>query len=118
MYPQAASQVSIAFGLMELDSSGKVIRYCSEGCESIAATRESVIGKDFFNEVVPTGPGIGLKTQFDSFIAPGPNTFEKIERRYELAGQKVRVQLLFSRNVARSSAKNGFLVLARVTPEA
>ncbi len=107
---------NIAFGLLELDSTGTVIHFCSEGFGYVPLSRNNVIGKNFFTEIVAGEPGIDLKVQFEKFLTSESESLQKLDERYEFSGRPIRVQLLLSRKRKQDQSHDPLLALVRMTP--
>ncbi len=68
---QKEESAAIPFGLLELDGEGTVLHYSPAREPKRVAEAASIIGRNFFDEVVPVSPVKEFKTRFLRFMAIG-----------------------------------------------
>lgn len=111
-----AEPATIPYGLIELDSSGTVIRY-SPACEKNSEELPNIIGQNFFNEVAPFAEVKELKGRFLSFMAFG-DSIQRFSIKVPFNGQSVKIQILLARITEQTERRRERLALVRMMPEA
>lgn len=85
---------ALPFGAIQLDRSGKILRYNkSEGLIS-GRTPEQVIGRNFFNEIAPCAKGRALQKAFYEAVSHGQvNRVMDYTFDYKMAPTKVKIHI-------------------------
>jgi hypothetical protein len=106
--------VAPPLGLLELDPSGVVIRYAPTA--GVNLRRESVVGRDFFTEVMPAEQLYGFRARFLAFMDGG-----RLQERFALSvprdGGALRVQVVLAAHGEQGVGRRERLALVRITPE-
>lgn len=84
----------VAFGAIELDSQGKVLKYNAAEGDITGRKPEDVIGKNFFREVAPCTASPEFKGRFESGVRAGNlNTMFEYIFDYNMKPTKVKVHM-------------------------
>ena len=107
----------IPFGLLELDGQGIVVHF-SPARETGAGdgVRSAIIGKNFFDDVMPVLPVKEFKDRFLRFMAIGESV-QRFTIKFPFEQQDVRVQIMLARITERSERRSERLALVRLMPE-
>jgi photoactive yellow protein len=108
----------IPFGLLELDSQGTVVNYspARERVTGAGAPARHILGKNFFDEVMPVLPVREFKERFLRFMSFG-DSVERFTIRFPLEEREVRVQIMLARITERTERSSERLALVRFMPE-
>ena len=105
---------ALPLGLLELDPAGIVIRY--DPTPRACLRRESVVGRDFFTEVMPAEQLYGFRARFLAFMDGG-----QLQERFALSvprdGGALRVQVVLAAHGEQRPGRRGRLALVSITPE-
>lgn len=113
---QKAESSAIPFGLIELDGEGTVVHYSpAREPESYGETSD-IVGRNFFDEVVPVSPVKEFKTRFLRFMAIG-DSVQRFTIRFPFEHQDVRVQIMLARITERTENGRERLALVQLRPE-
>ncbi len=84
----------LAFGAIELDREGKILRYNSAESELTGRKPEDVIGKNFFDEIAPCTKRPEFYGRFRDGVEQGDlNTLFEYEFDYKMNPTKVKVHM-------------------------
>lgn len=84
----------LAFGAIELDRTGKVLRYNSAEGKITGRDPKAVIGKNFFTEVAPCTNRPAFRGEFDKGVAAGSmNTMFSYTFDYQMKPTQVKVHM-------------------------
>jgi len=84
----------LAFGAVQLDASGKVLKYNAAESSITGRTAASVIGRNFFTEVAPCTDGPAFKGVFDAGVKSGDlNALFEYVFDYNMAPTKVKIHM-------------------------
>lgn len=84
----------LAFGAIQLDSTGKILRYNAAEGDITGRNPEDVIGKNFFTEVAPCTDSPEFKGKFDEGVAKGEmSTLFEYVFDYQMTPTKVKVHM-------------------------
>lgn len=84
----------IAFGAIELDSNGKVLKYNVAEGDITGRKPEEVMGKNFFTQVAPCTDKAEFKGRFDAGVKSGDlNTMFEYVFDYKMKPTKVKVHM-------------------------
>jgi photoactive yellow protein len=105
------------FGLLELDGRGTVVHY-SPARENASGDweRDNIVGRNFFDDVVPVLPVKEFKDRFLRFMASG-DSVQRFTIRFPFEQQDVRVQIMLAHITERSERRSERLALVRLMPE-
>jgi photoactive yellow protein len=107
------------FGLLELDGRGTVVHYSSAREQQSAGRdweRESIVGRNFFDDVVPVLPVKEFKDRFLRFMSSG-DSVQRFTIRFPFEQQEVRVQIMLAHITERTDRRSERLALVRLMPE-
>ena len=102
-------------GLLELDPAGVVVRYAPT--PGVSLRRESVVGRDFFTEVLPAEQLCGFRPRFLAFMDGGQRSQERFALRVPRDGGALRVQVVLAASCEQKAGGRDRLALVRITPE-
>lgn len=84
----------VAFGAIELDSQGRVLKYNAAEGDITGRKPEEVIGKHFFREVAPCTSSPEFKGRFEAGVKAGNlNTMFEYIFDYKMTPTKVKVHM-------------------------
>ncbi|QJW85488.1 photoactive yellow protein [Ramlibacter terrae] len=84
----------LAFGAVQLDASGRVLKYNAAEASITGRTAASVIGANFFRDVAPCTNSPTFKGLFDAGVASGDlNTMFEYVFDYKMAPTKVKIHM-------------------------
>ena len=106
------------FGLLELDSAGKVVRYSPafEESDVAAPSRQEVIGHNFFEEIAPVEEVQDLKGRFLAFMAFGDSVV-RFNVRFTYKNFVVEGRILLARHRDHADVGGARLALVRLMPD-
>jgi hypothetical protein len=104
----------LPLGLLELDPRGVVIRYAPTA--GVSLRRESVVGRDFFTEVMPAGQLYGFRARFLAFM-DGRRLQERFALNFRREGGALRVRVVLAAHSEQRAGRRERLALVRITPE-
>lgn len=110
------SAAAIPFGLIELDGEGTVVHYSPAREPKREAEARSIVGRNFFDEVVPVSPVKEFKTRFLRFMAIG-DSVQRFTIRFPFEHQDVRVQIMLARITERTETGRERLALVQLKPD-
>ncbi|MCC5854828.1 MAG: photoactive yellow protein [Idiomarina sp.] len=85
---------SVAFGAIELDAQGKILKYNAAEGDITGRDPASVIGKNFFRDVAPCTNSTEFKGRFDEGVKNNNlNTMFEYTFDYEMKPTKVKVHM-------------------------
>ena len=90
-----AGQINdLAFGAIELDAKGKILKYNAAEAGITGRDAASVIGKNFFTEVAPCTSTPKFKGAFDAGVKSGDlNTMFEYVFDYKMTPTKVKIHM-------------------------
>ncbi len=89
-----ASQIDeLAFGAIELDNKGTILRYNQTEGAITGRSPEAVIGKNFFTAVAPCTNTPKFKGAFDKVVSEKASVMLEYTFDYEMAPTKVKVHM-------------------------
>ena len=84
----------LAFGAVQLDASGKILKYNAAEASITGRNAGSVIGSNFFTEVAPCTNAPNFKGVFDAGVKSGDlNTLFEYVFDYNMAPTKVKIHM-------------------------
>ena len=84
----------LAFGAVQLDASGKILKYNAAEASITGRNAASVIGRNFFTEVAPCTNAPNFKGVFDAGVKSGDlNTLFEYVFDYNMAPTKVKIHM-------------------------
>ncbi len=105
------------FGLLELDSRGTVVHYSPARAQQPGDwERDEIVGRNFFDDVVPVMPVKEFKDRFLRFMASG-DSVQRFTIRFLFKQQDVRVQIMLAHITERTERGSERLALVRLMPE-
>lgn len=110
------SRSKVPFGLLELDSSGAVIRY-SPAVEQLPDVQaKDVLGRQFFTEVVQNAQVKDFQARFHLFMAHG-QTIDRFSTTFDSEEGQIKVQIMLARINEKTENGSARLALVRIMPE-
>jgi photoactive yellow protein len=106
----------LPFGLLELDTSGAVIRYSPASEQNSDVKAHDVLGRHFFTEVVPNDQVKDFQARFHLFMAQG-QTVDRFSTVFDSEEGQVKVQILLARISEKTEQGSKRLALVRIMPE-
>lgn len=113
---RSSTLVNLPFGLLELDEKGTVIRYSPEADRHPGVPARNVLGRDFFNDVVPVERVRECQGRFHDFMAGSEPTWS-FTFSIRLERGAAQVQFLLARIDGRLAHGRNPLALVRIRPE-
>jgi photoactive yellow protein len=105
------------FGLLELDGRGTVVHYSPAREQQTGVwERDEIVGRNFFDDVVPVMPVREFKDRFLRFMASG-DSVQRFTIRFPFEQQDVRVQIMLAHITERTDRRSERLALVRLMPE-
>ena len=84
----------LAFGAVQLDASGKILKYNAAEAGITGRRAADVIGRNFFTEVAPCTNAPNFKGVFDAGVKSGElNTLFEYVFDYNMAATKVKIHM-------------------------
>lgn len=84
----------LAFGAVQLDASGKILKFNATEASITGRNAASVIGRNFFTEVAPCTNAPNFKGVFDAGVKSGDlNTLFEYVFDYNMAPTKVKIHM-------------------------
>lgn len=109
---------ALPVGVIVLDQGGKVIRYNAQEQALSHRSRESVLGKSFFDEVAPCTRASDLAPAFGRYVAEGGSLAEDIQLQFPFphypTPREVRLRL---RGFSSRATRFAFLLVEDITEE-
>ena len=96
-------QQVIPLGLWELDSAGRVLHHEPEDDRG-AFQRSEVIGRNFYDEVMPIAQAQEMKKQVERFLS-GSTSAHSFDLDVEAEGERVRTRNLLGRISGKSKSQ-------------
>lgn len=85
---------SLAFGAVEVDATGKILKYNTTEASITGRNKNDMIGKNFFNEVAPCTKTDTFYGKFKEGVAKGDlNVMFEYTFDYNMAPTKVKVHM-------------------------
>lgn len=106
----------IPFGLFELDDAGKVVHHSPQPQSEPVERAQSIIGQNFFDDIVPVSPVLDFKSRFLRFMAIGDSA-QRFTIRSVFQEEDVRLQIMLARNIEGDERGERRLALVRLMPE-
>lgn len=107
---------AIPYGLFELDESARVVHYSSPTEKEAVRDAPKIVGRNFFEELLPVAELNNLKNRFLRFMADG-DAVERFSLSFRLDGEVVKVQVALARVTEGSQGGNRRFALIRIMPE-
>ncbi|MDT4954450.1 MAG: hypothetical protein QOJ02_2588 [Acidobacteriota bacterium] len=109
-------QSRLPFGLLELDTSGAVIRYSPASEQNSDVKAQDVLGRHFFTEVVSNDQVKDFQARFQLFMAHG-QTVDRFSTVFDSEEGQIKVQILLARISEKTTQGSERLALVRIMPE-
>ncbi|MDT5061440.1 MAG: hypothetical protein QOH63_1899 [Acidobacteriota bacterium] len=106
----------LPFGLLELDTSGAVIRYSPASEQNSDVKAQDVLGRHFFTEVVSNDQLKDFQARFQLFMAHG-QTVDRFSTVFDSEEGQIKVQILLARISEKTTQGSEQLALVRIMPE-
>jgi methyl-accepting chemotaxis protein len=107
---------SLPFGLLELDTSGAVIRYSPASEQNSGVKAQDVLGRHFFTEIVSNAQVKNFQARFHLFMEHG-QTVDRFSTVFDSEEGQIKVQILLARISEKVAQGNERLALVRIMPE-
>ncbi|MBV9957071.1 MAG: hypothetical protein JO360_01565, partial [Acidobacteria bacterium] len=102
--------------LMELDAAGFVLRYSPAVVTYSVPPAQDVVGRNFFNDLMPHAEVRDFKHRFLTFMAQG-DSIQRFATSIAFEDRTVRVQVMLARLTERSEFHAERLALVRIMPD-
>lgn len=112
---EGTPSLTIPFGLLELDATGAVRRYTPAKGRATGAQASEILGRNFFNEVLPVEEVKDCRARFYCFMAHGVEVHNYDAFFLSECGQ-VKVQVMLTYVGERSDRMHERLAFVRVMP--
>jgi photoactive yellow protein len=107
----------VPFGLLELDALGNVVYYSpTHEPQPCGFTREHIIGRNLFDDLLPVSPMQDFKNRFLRFMSIG-DSVQRFTLKFPVERQDVRVQIMLARITERTESGRERLALVRLMPD-
>jgi photoactive yellow protein len=103
------------FGLFELDSSGVVTRYTPAEEPHSTQLSQQVLGRNFFDDVLPVAPLREFKSRFLTFMTYGDEV-QRFNLSFPFDHSSVRVQIVLARITKSYEVGGERLALVHLIP--
>jgi photoactive yellow protein len=107
---------SFPFGLMELDGTGRVIRYSPASEKQSDTPAYEIIGQDFFKDIAPVGEVAEFKGRFLAFMAFG-DSVQRLTIRFSYEHLVIKAQIVLARITDHIETEDERLALVRLMPD-
>ena len=111
-----SSQTKLPYGLLELDAEGAVIRYSPASEQHSDVEASDVLGRHFFQEVLPDEHLKEIQARFHLFMAHG-QTVDRFSTSFDSPEGQVKVQILLARITGQAERGQERLALVRLMLE-
>lgn len=112
MTAAAATQI---FGLFELDPAGTVMYSRIDPQTKYFRTSESLIGRNFFDEIAPSESGAEIQKRF-RYFAKGSDPAEKFTFTCFSGQQPVEIKVMLTQISQREYHERGKLIIVDIRP--
>jgi len=110
------SPAKLPFGLLELDTTGAVIRYSPAVEQDSNVQADEVLGRQFFTEVVHNEQVRDFQARFHLFMAHG-QTVDRFSTTFDSPEGQIKVQVLLAHVNEKTENGSKRLALVRIMPE-
>lgn len=111
-----SSHTELPYGLLELDASGRVVRY-APACERTSGFKsDDVLGHNFFTEVMPATEVKDCQARFRLFMERGLST-DKFSITFQSEQGAIKVQIMLARIFEKSERGTERFALVRIMPD-
>ena|SRR2546430_1141707 len=110
------SLTKLPFGLLELDTSGAVIRYSPAAERNSAVQADDVLGRQFFTEIVPNEQVRNFQARFQLFMEYG-QSIDRFSASFDSDEGQIKVQIMLARISKKIGNGSERLALVRIMPE-
>lgn len=107
---------SIPFGLLELDTSGAVIRYSPASEQNPEVQAQDILGRHFFTEVVPNDQVKDFQARFHLFMEDG-QAVDRFSTTFDSEEGQIKLQIMMARILEKTAQGSKRLALVRIMPE-
>lgn len=111
-----SSHTELPYGLLELDSTGLVLRYAPAFEQNPKVKTDDILGHNFFTEVVPAAEVKDCQARFRLFMEQG-QAVDKFTTTFPSDQGSVKVQIVLARILERTKGRVEHLALVRIMPE-
>lgn len=104
---------NMAFGAVELDASGNILRYNMAEGEMVGRKPNEVIGKNFFDEVAPCTKSPEFYGLFTEIVRTKRDGFDKFQFVFDYKMQPTKVSVMLARSVTKTSGAYTYWVFVK-----
>ena len=104
---------TMAFGAVELDGGGKILRYNMAEGEIVGRKPADVIGKNFFDEVAPCTKSPEFYGLFTEIVKTNRDTFSKFQFVFDYKMQPTKVSVMMARSVTKTDGVYTYWVFVK-----
>lgn len=106
----------LPFGLLELDTSGAVIRYSPAAEQHADVKAQDVLGRQFFTDLVSNKQVQDFQARFHLFMSHGQSV-DRFSTSFDSEEGQIKVQILLARVSEKTANGSERLALVRIMPE-
>jgi len=111
-----SSHTELPYGLLELDASGRVVRYAPAFEQTSKVKLDDILGHNFFTEVMPATEVKDCQARFRLFMEHNQAT-DKFNTTFPSEQGPIKVQIMLARILEQAKGGVEQLALVRVMPE-
>lgn len=104
---------TMAFGAVELDSSGKILSYNMAEGEIVGRKPADVIGKNFFDEVAPCTKSPQFHGLFTELVKTNRDGFDKFQFVFDYNMKPTKVSVMMARSITKTGGKYTYWVFVK-----
>jgi photoactive yellow protein len=104
----------LPFGLLELDTSGAVIRYSPASEQDPEVMAQDILGRHFFTEVIPNKQVKDFRTRFHLFMEDG-QAVDRFSTVFDSEEGQIKVQIIMARIPEKTAQGSKRLALVRIS---
>jgi photoactive yellow protein len=108
---------TIPFGMFELDAAGTVVHYSAASEEKKETLANSILGRNFFDELISISQVEELKSRFLKFMANGTSV-ERFTISFPYNQETIKVQVVMAHLSEKTEKGRERFALIRLMPEA
>lgn len=104
---------NMAFGAVELDANGNILRYNMAEGEIVGRKPKDVIGKNFFDEVAPCTKSPEFYGLFTEIVRTNRDGFDKFQFVFDYKMQPTKVSVMLARSVTKTNGAYSYWVFVK-----
>lgn len=104
------------FGLLKLDASGTVIHYSPAAEQNSEVPADNIVGRNFFNDIMPCPQVRQFKSRFLAFMAYG-DLVQRFTISFPFEQSGIKAQIVLARITQQAQLGSERLALVRLMPD-